>query len=594
MTNEIPRRARMDQWSVGERAIYEALQVVEGMGCDVRLTDAVVALSTARDAVADFVDGVGRELTGAEAAAAVSEALAGVGWRCGDRDCNALNGPAAKACNVCGLVRGVEPSPISDTDLIEFLEAANRKANYTGRVTFRWSADRGWRLHETAEGGYGTVREAIAAAIRQSTRAEAPAAPLEISITATEPQGLNEAIAALEQLRIELEPFDPDLRADIARGLLEAERAGERITYDVCCRLRALLIRADRVIAGGVGELERRYAVADRSAAEVERLRSLIEGHKAAEMKWERTFGALVGEDGVESAAAAVRKLQDVVLRCHVCDKPASCIGRYEGHGDFAPACDVCCGHGNEDGVCWPLGRAIKILSDRALAADDLEDQIYELRSSAQRPIPCIAVGVDVAASQSDTRRVEVVVMGQPTILHGWLLSVTLNGAKAELLRATGNVGGAREWEFRQIDGSLVDGSEFANQYIGQRLYLNPRAGVAGCSVQARGSRCSMHAFTASDRSVVDGVLDRLAASLLVDRERLAAVLSIELRQVADCLSGKAGVEPAVRPAGSALRAEPVPPAADPGVTPIVVPEPPLAAEPASPLNPSEFEGRWL
>lgn len=58
MSYDFPRRNRVDQWSVGERAIQDAVDVVEGMGADVRLTNAVVLLGKARDAVADFVDGV--------------------------------------------------------------------------------------------------------------------------------------------------------------------------------------------------------------------------------------------------------------------------------------------------------------------------------------------------------------------------------------------------------------------------------------------------------------------------------------------------------------------------------------------------------
>jgi hypothetical protein len=41
-----------------ERAIVNAVQAVEALGADVRLTDAVVLLQAARDSVADFVDGV--------------------------------------------------------------------------------------------------------------------------------------------------------------------------------------------------------------------------------------------------------------------------------------------------------------------------------------------------------------------------------------------------------------------------------------------------------------------------------------------------------------------------------------------------------
>lgn len=51
-----PRRAQMQQWVPAEKAIYDAVQLVEGMGASVRLTDAVVLLGKAREAVADFVD----------------------------------------------------------------------------------------------------------------------------------------------------------------------------------------------------------------------------------------------------------------------------------------------------------------------------------------------------------------------------------------------------------------------------------------------------------------------------------------------------------------------------------------------------------
>lgn len=41
---------------------------------------------------------------------------------------------------------------------------------------------------------------------------------------------------------------------------------------------------------------------------------------------------------------------------CAVCGAPATCVGAYEGATDPEPACDGCCGHGNEDGWCEPLG----------------------------------------------------------------------------------------------------------------------------------------------------------------------------------------------------------------------------------------------
>lgn len=58
MSNDIPRRSRLDLMSPAERAIYDAVMAVEAMPADVRLTDAVILLQSARIRVADFVDGI--------------------------------------------------------------------------------------------------------------------------------------------------------------------------------------------------------------------------------------------------------------------------------------------------------------------------------------------------------------------------------------------------------------------------------------------------------------------------------------------------------------------------------------------------------
>ena len=54
----IPRRHRIDLQSSGEEAIREAVRVVEEMGADPRLTDAVVLLGQAQEKVADYIDDV--------------------------------------------------------------------------------------------------------------------------------------------------------------------------------------------------------------------------------------------------------------------------------------------------------------------------------------------------------------------------------------------------------------------------------------------------------------------------------------------------------------------------------------------------------
>ena len=56
--DEIPRRARVDQWVRAERLIQDAVDSVEAMAADPRLTQAVILLGQARAYVADFVDGV--------------------------------------------------------------------------------------------------------------------------------------------------------------------------------------------------------------------------------------------------------------------------------------------------------------------------------------------------------------------------------------------------------------------------------------------------------------------------------------------------------------------------------------------------------
>lgn len=69
----------------------------------------------------------------------------------------------------------------TDTELLNWLEAQNAKALYTGKCLFRWSTTgRGWRLQETT-GGFGvsqndafpTVREAVAHAMQQEMAEEA-------------------------------------------------------------------------------------------------------------------------------------------------------------------------------------------------------------------------------------------------------------------------------------------------------------------------------------------------------------------------------------------------------------------------------------
>lgn len=70
------RRARIDQNTPAELAIRAAVEAVEAVGADTRLTDAVNLLQAARDKVADFVDGVERPATPSAADVTLSERFA--------------------------------------------------------------------------------------------------------------------------------------------------------------------------------------------------------------------------------------------------------------------------------------------------------------------------------------------------------------------------------------------------------------------------------------------------------------------------------------------------------------------------------------
>lgn len=56
MSDEIPRRIRMDKMVPAELAILKAMEAVEGMGAHPLLTEAVVLLGQAKDKVSDIVD----------------------------------------------------------------------------------------------------------------------------------------------------------------------------------------------------------------------------------------------------------------------------------------------------------------------------------------------------------------------------------------------------------------------------------------------------------------------------------------------------------------------------------------------------------
>lgn len=53
---ETPRRIRIDLNNAAELAIHNAIQEVEKLGADVRLTNAVIRLQQAKDEVSNYVD----------------------------------------------------------------------------------------------------------------------------------------------------------------------------------------------------------------------------------------------------------------------------------------------------------------------------------------------------------------------------------------------------------------------------------------------------------------------------------------------------------------------------------------------------------
>jgi hypothetical protein len=57
--NGHPRRNRVDLNTPVELKIREAVDMVEVLGCDVRLTDAVIKLAEARELVADWIEETG-------------------------------------------------------------------------------------------------------------------------------------------------------------------------------------------------------------------------------------------------------------------------------------------------------------------------------------------------------------------------------------------------------------------------------------------------------------------------------------------------------------------------------------------------------
>lgn len=52
----VPRRNRLDLNTTAELAITNAMQEIEKLGCDVRLTESVVLLEKAKNLLSDYID----------------------------------------------------------------------------------------------------------------------------------------------------------------------------------------------------------------------------------------------------------------------------------------------------------------------------------------------------------------------------------------------------------------------------------------------------------------------------------------------------------------------------------------------------------
>lgn len=54
--NGIPRRADLSLNTSSELAIYNAMQEVEKVGADIKLTQSIILLQQAKDLVSDYID----------------------------------------------------------------------------------------------------------------------------------------------------------------------------------------------------------------------------------------------------------------------------------------------------------------------------------------------------------------------------------------------------------------------------------------------------------------------------------------------------------------------------------------------------------
>jgi hypothetical protein len=83
--------------------------------------------------------------------------------------------------------------------------------------------------------------------------------------------------------------------------------------------------------------------------------------------------------DPYDVIRALVAALTAKLPRCGLCGGPdAACYGRYEGQASEEFACNLCCGHGSEDGHCEPLPELDAIHAGQA-ALDAVREVQWEV-----------------------------------------------------------------------------------------------------------------------------------------------------------------------------------------------------------------------
>lgn len=151
--------------------------------------------------------------------------------------------------------------------------------------------------------------------------------------------------------------------------------------------------------------------------------------NKDGEREFERDTCPLHGdaskhaEEPPTSLEAEVARLRVWHPKCSHCGKLAACLGSYESNDAWGYACSECCGHGNEDGCCFPL-------ADIPARYQRLVTRLAALEDGSSTPLAAVTKVV------SDWRR------AAPTSKHAMLAKLeralsgpALKGRASDMLR---------------------------------------------------------------------------------------------------------------------------------------------------------------